>query len=65
MLVSSILDIVTLAIILLIAIWLHEYSHAYVSYKLGDPTPKLQWRLTTNPLKHIDLIGFLMIFLIW
>lgn len=65
MFVSSILDIVTLAIILLIAIWLHEYSHAYVSYKLGDPTPKLQWRLTTNPLKHIDLIGFLMIFLVW
>ena len=62
---ASILDIVTLAIILLIAIWLHEYSHAYVSYKLGDPTPKLQWRLTMNPLKHIDPIGFLMIFLIW
>ena len=54
MFASSILDIVTLAIILLIAIWLHEYSHAYVSYKLWDPTPKLQWRLTTNPFKHID-----------
>ena len=65
MLASNILDIVTLAIILLIAISLHEYSHAYVSYKLWDPTPKLQWRLTTNPLKHIDPIGFLMIFLIW
>ena len=65
MFASSILDIVTLAIILLIAIWLHEYSHAYVSYKLWDPTPKLQWRLTTNPLKHIDPIWFLMIFLIW
>lgn len=65
MFATSILDIVTLAIILLIAIWLHEYSHAYVSYKLWDPTPKLQWRLTTNPLKHIDPIGFLMIFLIW
>lgn len=63
--VASILDIVTLAVILLIAIWLHEYSHAYVSYKLWDPTPKLQWRLTTNPLKHVDLIWFLMIFLIW
>jgi len=63
--VASILDIVTLAVILLIAIWLHEYSHAYVSYKLWDPTPKLQWRLTTNPLKHIDIIWFLMIFLIW
>lgn len=65
MFATSILDIVTLAIILLIAIWLHEYSHAYVSYKLWDPTPKLQWRLTTNPFKHIDPIGFLMIFLIW
>ena len=65
MFATSILDIVTIAIILLIAIWLHEYSHAYVSYKLWDPTPKLQWRLTTNPLKHIDPIGFLMIFLIW
>lgn len=65
MFASSILDIVTLAIILLIAIWLHEYSHAYVSYKLWDPTPKLQWRLTTNPFKHIDPIWFLMIFLIW
>ena len=65
MLASNILDIVTLAIILLIAISLHEYSHAYVSYRLWDPTPKLQWRLTTNPLKHIDPIWFLMIFLIW
>lgn len=65
MVANSILDIVTIAIILLIAIWLHEYAHAYVSYKLGDPTPKLQWRLTTNPLKHIDPIWFFMIFLVW
>ena len=65
MIASNILDIVTLAIILLIAIWLHEFAHAYVSYKLGDPTPKLQWRLTTNPIKHIDPVGFLMIFLVW
>ncbi len=62
---ASVLNIVTLAVILLVAIGLHEYSHAYVSYKLWDPTPKLQWRLTTNPLKHLDPIGFLMIFLIW
>ena len=65
MIATNILDIITLAIILLVAIGLHEYSHAYVSYKLWDPTPKLQWRLTTNPFKHIDLIGFFMIFLIW
>lgn len=60
----DIIQIVQLAIILAVSIGLHEYAHAYVSYRLGDPTPKLQWRLTPNPLKHIDPIGFLMIFLI-
>jgi len=43
MLGMTIIDIISLAIILLISIWLHEYAHAYVSYKLWDPTPKLQW----------------------
>ena len=58
------LEIIQLIIILAVSIWLHEYAHAYVSYRLGDPTPKLQWRLTPNPLKHIDPIWFLMIFLV-
>lgn len=57
-----IFEIIQLAIILAVSIGMHEYAHAYVSYSLGDPTPKLQWRLTPNPLKHIDPIGFLMIF---
>jgi len=62
------LDIVTvlfLVITLSVSIGIHEYAHALMSYKLGDPTPKLQWRLTPNPIAHIDPIGFLMIFLIW
>lgn len=54
-----------LIIILLLSIWLHEYAHARTSYKLWDPTPVLQWRLTPNPLKHIDIIWFISIFLIW
>ncbi|MEK7571896.1 MAG: site-2 protease family protein [Patescibacteria group bacterium] len=33
---------------------LHEIAHGYVAYRLGDPTAKLQGRLTLNPLKHID-----------
>jgi Zn-dependent protease len=43
---------------------LHEFSHAMVSYKLGDKTAKEQGRLTLNPLKHIDPVGaiFLVIF---
>lgn len=62
---SSIIELISLAIILLISVWLHEYAHAYVSYIQWDPTPKLQWRLTTNPLRHVDPIWFIMIFLIW
>ena len=56
---------VFLVVILLISIWLHEYAHAWTSYKFWDPTPVLQWRLTPNPFKHIDIIGFVSVFLIW
>ncbi|OGC43257.1 hypothetical protein A2Y85_05680 [candidate division WOR-3 bacterium RBG_13_43_14] len=44
---------------LLLALTIHEYSHGYVAYRLGDPTAKLEGRLTLNPLKHIDIFGFL------
>jgi len=46
------------------AITIHEFAHAYVAYKLGDPTPKLQGRLTLNPLAHLDLIGFIALLLV-
>lgn len=39
----------------------HELSHAYAAYKLGDDTAKRDGRLTFNPIKHIDPIGMLMI----
>jgi len=61
---NNILQIVLLSIVFLLSIWFHEYAHAYVSSILWDPTPKIQWRLTPNPIKHIDPIWFLMIFLI-
>lgn len=41
----------------------HEYAHALLATKQGDPTAKLSGRLTLNPLAHIDPIGALMIFL--
>ncbi|MCR4276574.1 MAG: site-2 protease family protein [Candidatus Roizmanbacteria bacterium] len=47
---------------LLIAITIHEFSHAWVADYLGDPTPRLQGRLKLNPLVHIDNVG--MIFLL-
>lgn len=58
------IDIIFLAIIFVISISLHEYAHARASSKLWDPTPKIDGRLTPNPLVHIDPIGFIMIFLI-
>lgn len=43
---------------------IHEFAHAFVAYKLGDPTAKNMGRLTINPMAHIDWIGALMIFLV-
>ncbi|MBR2495943.1 MAG: site-2 protease family protein [Clostridia bacterium] len=40
------------------AIVCHECAHGYVSYLLGDPTAKDAGRLTLNPIKHLDLMGF-------
>src|SRR6266704_3534567 len=42
-------------VILIYSSVLHEVAHGYVAYRLGDPTAKLQGRITLNPLKHIDL----------
>lgn len=42
---------------LILGITVHEYSHAKMSDKLGDPTPGMQGRLTLNPLHHLDPVG--------
>ena len=47
----------------LLALVVHEYSHGYVSTKLGDPTPRIQGRLTLNPLVHLDLYGTILMLL--
>ena len=54
-----IIDYINIGLCALIAITLHELSHGYVSYKLGDPTAKNAGRLTLNPIKHIDMFGLL------
>ncbi len=48
----------------MLAIVCHEVSHGYVAWRYGDPTAKMMGRLTLNPLKHIDIVGTLMIFFI-
>ena len=57
-------QLVYIIITLLIAFTLHELAHAYVAYKFGDPTAKNEGRLTLNPIKHLDPIGTLLIFII-
>ncbi len=57
-------DIVLLLISLMVCVTVHEAAHAWVAYKLGDPTPKIQGRVSLNPGRHLDPLGTLMIFLI-
>jgi len=45
--------------IVLLALTIHEVSHGYFAYRMGDPTAYLQGRLTLNPLKHLDPLGTL------
>ena len=47
--------------VLLFALVFHEFSHAWVANKLGDPTARYAGRLTLNPMAHLDPIGGLMI----
>jgi len=49
------------ALPVLFAITVHEASHGYVADRLGDHTAKLLGRVTLNPLKHIDLIGTVLV----
>jgi Zn-dependent protease len=58
--VDYLLSILYMVPVFLISISIHEYSHALVSYKMGDPTAKNMGRLTLNPLRHIDWLGALM-----
>jgi len=48
-------------ITLLISLTFHEFAHAWTAVQLGDDTPRLAGRLTLNPLKHLDLIGSVML----
>ena len=45
--------------IYVIALTIHEFSHAFVAYKCGDPTAKEMGRMSLNPMKHVNLMGFL------
>jgi Zn-dependent protease len=48
--------------VLLLALTLHEYGHAWTAVHFGDPTPRIAGRLTLNPLKHLDPLGTVFMF---
>ena len=49
---------------ILLALTFHEYAHAYVAHRFGDDTAQKSGRLTLNPLRHLDPLGTIMIFLV-
>ncbi|MBQ9393288.1 MAG: site-2 protease family protein [Oscillospiraceae bacterium] len=57
----SLLDLVLRLVSVLLCLCVHELCHALCAYALGDPTAKLQHRLSLNPLRHIDWFGFAML----
>ena len=59
---SSLDHLLILAPPILLALTLHEFAHAYLAFRLGDPTAKMLGRLTLNPLKHLDPLGTIMLF---
>jgi Zn-dependent protease len=53
--------ILTIAPAAIIGLTVHEFAHAYTAFKLGDNTAKDDGRITLNPMKHIDWLGFFLI----
>lgn len=60
----NISDILARVIVLVVGFTIHEFAHAWTADQFGDDTPRLQGRLTLNPLAHIDLFGALMLLLL-
>ncbi len=57
------MQLIALIIALVVCISVHEAAHAWVAWKLGDPTAKHAGRVTLNPKAHLDVLGTLMIFI--
>ena len=57
------LGFIIIAVPLLYSVIFHELAHGWVAYRLGDPTAKSLGRLSINPLKHLDPMGTIMLFL--
>jgi Zn-dependent protease len=56
------LSLIPFIVVFLLALTLHEYGHAWTAVHFGDPTPRIAGRLTLNPLKHLDPLGTVFMF---
>ncbi len=64
LLIDDPIAFVLLVIPLLYSVVIHEVAHGWVAYRMGDPTAKFMGRLSLNPIRHIDPIGTLMLFIV-
>jgi Zn-dependent protease len=55
------LTILALIVAFMVAMVCHEAAHAYVADRLGDPTARMQGRVTLNPIPHVDIFGTLLL----
>lgn len=62
--IPSLQHLLVLAPIFAFAVSFHEYAHAWMADRLGDPGPRLAGRLTLNPLAHLDFLGTVMLLLL-
>lgn len=53
------IELISFIIAIIFAVTIHEFCHAWMADKLGDPTPRIHGRLSLNPLRHFDLVGTL------
>ena len=56
--------LISATVVVFLTMPLHEYAHGFTATKLGDPTPRWQGRMSLNPMRHVDYVGALMIYLI-
>ena len=64
LLLSDPFSFIVIAVPLMYAIIFHELAHVWVAYQMGDPTAKSQGRLSLSPLRHLDPMGTLMLFIV-
>jgi Zn-dependent protease len=62
LLINDPLAFIVITIPLLYSVIFHELAHGWVAYRMGDPTAKSLGRLSLNPLKHLDPMGTIMLF---